>query len=297
MSIADLDLSRYKLGWADEEQYVFRPEKGLSSDVVDQMSWWKGEPEWMRQFRLRSLRLFEKKPMAPWFAVNMPDIDFQDIYYYIKPTEAGVVDEWDELPEQMKATYEKLGIPEAERKYLAGVTAQYECLRGDTLVWTTQGMRRIKDLGAGNHPFLVLRDERGEGRQRARYAARWVPAEELQVGDLVAVATDLPEFGRTRPLAARHVHRALGFTNDDLAWFLGLYLGDGFVHHRGSYPSVEIAVDAADEGLVDEIRRVAEEQFGICFELSSRPPSAWPSSPASSTPTARSGRIAPPGTR
>ena len=63
--------------------------------------------------------------MAPWFAVNMPDIDFQDIYYYIKPTQ-GQVDEWDELPEQMKATYEKLGIPEAERKYLAGVTAQYE---------------------------------------------------------------------------------------------------------------------------------------------------------------------------
>ena len=59
--------------------------------------------------------------MAPWFAVNMPDIDFQDIYYYIKPTDAQV-DEWDELPEQMKATYEKLGIPEAERKYLAGVT-------------------------------------------------------------------------------------------------------------------------------------------------------------------------------
>ena len=63
--------------------------------------------------------------MAPWFAVNMPDIDFQDIYYYIKPTDHQV-DEWDDLPDQMKATYEKLGIPEAERKYLAGVTAQYE---------------------------------------------------------------------------------------------------------------------------------------------------------------------------
>jgi Fe-S cluster assembly protein SufB len=125
MAVVDLDLGRYKLGWADEEEFVFRPEKGLDTGVIDQMSWWKGEPEWMRQFRLRSLRLFERKPMAPWFAVNMPDIDFQDIYYYIKPTEEQV-DEWDELPEQMKATYEKLGIPEAERKYLAGVTAQYE---------------------------------------------------------------------------------------------------------------------------------------------------------------------------
>jgi Fe-S cluster assembly protein SufB len=125
MAVVDLDLGRYKLGWADDEDFVFRPEKGLTTDVIDQMSWWKGEPEWMRQFRLRSLRTFERKPMAPWFAVNMPDIDFQDIYYYIKPTE-GQVTEWDELPEQMKATYEKLGIPEAERKYLAGVTAQYE---------------------------------------------------------------------------------------------------------------------------------------------------------------------------
>ena len=63
------------------------PRRASSVDVIDQMSWWKGEPEWMRQFRLRSLRTFERKPMAPWFAVNMPDIDFQDIYYYIKPTD------------------------------------------------------------------------------------------------------------------------------------------------------------------------------------------------------------------
>ena len=79
----------------------------------------------MTNMRLRSLKPFERKPMAPWFAVNMPDIDFQDIYYYLRPS-GEQVDEWDELPEQMKATYEKLGIPEAERQYLAGVTAQYE---------------------------------------------------------------------------------------------------------------------------------------------------------------------------
>src|ERR1700720_1836053 len=79
----------------------------------------------MTDFRLKALRRFESKPMAPWFAVNMPDIDFDDIYYYLRPA-GDQVDEWDQLPEQMKATYEKLGIPEAERKYLAGVTAQYE---------------------------------------------------------------------------------------------------------------------------------------------------------------------------
>ena len=126
MSTAELDLGRYKLGWSDEENYFFKtPKKGINAEVVNEMSLMKGEPDWMRQFRLRALKIFERKPMAPWFAVNMPDIDFDDIYYYIKPTDRQV-DEWEALPESMKLTYEKLGIPEAERKYLAGVTAQYE---------------------------------------------------------------------------------------------------------------------------------------------------------------------------
>ncbi|MFM7410425.1 MAG: Fe-S cluster assembly protein SufB, partial [Actinomycetota bacterium] len=125
MSTFDLDLSKYQLGWSDSVEYAFAPEKGLNDGVVEQISWWKGEPDWMRKLRLRSLQTFERKPMAKWFADNMPDIDFQDIYYYLRPA-TEQVDEWDDLPEQMKATYEKLGIPEAERKYLAGVTAQYE---------------------------------------------------------------------------------------------------------------------------------------------------------------------------
>src|SRR3954451_20984745 len=157
MATTDLDLGRYKLGWSDVEEYIFRPEKGLNEATVRDISWWKGEPDWMTNMRLKALKHFERKPMAPWFAKNMPDIDFDDIYYYIKPT-AGQVSEWDELPEQMKATYEKLGIPEAERKYLAGVTAQYECLRGSTLVWTTSGMRPIKELGAGDEVFALDED-------------------------------------------------------------------------------------------------------------------------------------------
>ncbi|MDQ1373710.1 MAG: Fe-S cluster assembly protein SufB [Actinomycetota bacterium] len=125
MAVQDLDLGKYQLGWSDEVEYAFTPKKGLSEDVVKEISWWKGEPQWMTDYRLKALRHFEKRPMAKWFAVNMPDLDFNNIYYYLKPSGAQV-DEWDDLPEQMKATYEKLGIPEAERKYLAGVTAQYE---------------------------------------------------------------------------------------------------------------------------------------------------------------------------
>ncbi len=123
-SVTDLDLGRYALGWSDAEDYVFKPKRGLDVDMVQDMSWMKGEPDWMREFRLRSLKSFEKRPMPSWGG-DMSQIYFDDIYYYIKPT-AGQVDTWDALPDSVKNTYEKLGIPEAERKYLAGVTAQYE---------------------------------------------------------------------------------------------------------------------------------------------------------------------------
>ncbi|WP_419917594.1 Fe-S cluster assembly protein SufB [Candidatus Poriferisocius sp.] len=119
-----LDLSRYKLGWSDEENYVFKPKKGLDTGIVQEMSWMKSEPDWMRNFRLKSLNRFEKRPMPSWGG-DMSGINFEDIYYYIKPTESQVND-WEDLPDAIKDTYEKLGIPEAERKYLAGVTAQYE---------------------------------------------------------------------------------------------------------------------------------------------------------------------------
>ena len=119
-----LDLGRYKLGWSDEEDYVFKPKKGLNTDIVQEMSWMKSEPDWMRNFRMKSLSRFEKRPMPTWGG-DMSGIDFDNIYYYIKPTES-LADDWDAVPDSIKDTYEKLGIPEAERKYLAGVTAQYE---------------------------------------------------------------------------------------------------------------------------------------------------------------------------
>ncbi|RMH79845.1 MAG: Fe-S cluster assembly protein SufB [Actinomyces sp.] len=119
-----VDLSRYRLGWHDEEDYVFKPKKGLDEDIIREMSWLKGEPRWMLDFRLKSYRRFLRRPMPGWGG-DLSGIDFDDIYYYIKPTE-GLADDWESVPDSIKNTYEKLGIPEAERKYLAGVTAQYE---------------------------------------------------------------------------------------------------------------------------------------------------------------------------
>ena len=125
MAIDNLDFSRYQLGWSDEHLAVFKPKKGINEAIVREMSAMKEEEQWMLDFRLNALKNFERKPMLPWFASRMPDLDFNDIYYYIKPTE-NQVDRWEDLPDAIKNTYEKLGIPEAERKYLAGVTAQYE---------------------------------------------------------------------------------------------------------------------------------------------------------------------------
>src|SRR6266849_7373243 len=126
MAVTGIDLGKYKLGWSDStDDYVYKPTKGLNEDIVREISWRKSEPEWMTKFRLNALKRFERKPMLEWFSKNMPTIDFDDIYYYLKPTQ-GAVSDWDMLPEEMKATYEKLGIPEAERKFLAGATAQYE---------------------------------------------------------------------------------------------------------------------------------------------------------------------------
>ncbi len=125
MATTELDLDRYKLGWSDvDDYYVFKPKRGISEDIVKEMSWMKGEPQWMTDRRLKGLRHFQSRPMPNWGG-DMSQIYFDDIYYYVKPIDKQV-NAWDELPDSVKATYDKLGIPEAERKYLAGVTAQYE---------------------------------------------------------------------------------------------------------------------------------------------------------------------------
>jgi len=126
MATVDLDLGAYKLGWHDEVDYAFTPEKGLSEDVIRQMSAMKEEPEWMLEFRLKAYKRFLRKPIPTWGGGGkLSEIDFDDIYYYLKP-DATQAKDWDMVPESIKKTYEKLGIPEAERKYLAGVSAMYD---------------------------------------------------------------------------------------------------------------------------------------------------------------------------
>ena len=121
----DVDLGDYRFGFHDQtDTYAFKSRKGLDREIVAQISEMKNEPAWMRDYRLDSLALFESRPTPNWGG-ELAKIDYQDIYYYMKAS-GGQERSWDDVPEDIRKTYEKLGIPEAEQKYLSGVKAQYE---------------------------------------------------------------------------------------------------------------------------------------------------------------------------
>ena len=118
-------LSRYGYGWVDSDDAGASAKRGLSEDVVRDISAKKNEPEWMLQQRLKALRIFRRKPMPAWGS-NLEGIDFDNIKYFVRSTEKQAAS-WDDLPDDIKNTYDRLGIPEAEKQRLvAGVAAQYE---------------------------------------------------------------------------------------------------------------------------------------------------------------------------
>jgi Fe-S cluster assembly protein SufB len=125
MTTENLDMDYSKYDFKDStELYVHLSKKGLSKETVISISKMKNEPQWMLDFRLRSYEIFMQKPMPTWGG-DLSVIDFQNIYYYAKASDK-VEKNWDDVPENVKNTFDKLGIPEAEKKFLAGVGAQYE---------------------------------------------------------------------------------------------------------------------------------------------------------------------------
>jgi Fe-S cluster assembly protein SufB len=117
-------IGEYQYGFRDPENYVFKSQKGLDREIVEQISAMKGEPQWMLEFRLKALEHFQQRPMPTWGG-DLSKLNLDEIYYYVKPTDKES-QSWDDVPEAIKGTFDKLGIPEAERKFLAGVGAQYE---------------------------------------------------------------------------------------------------------------------------------------------------------------------------
>ena len=145
-----------KYGFSTPEHYAFKSQKGLTADVVREISRLKGEPEWMLEFRLKGLEIYQSKPVPTWGA-DLSGLNYDDIYYYIRPTEQGERT-WDDVPDDIKETFDKLGVPEAERKFLAGLGAQYESemvyhsVREDL---ERQGVIFMSiDDGLKNHPDL-----------------------------------------------------------------------------------------------------------------------------------------------
>jgi len=114
----------YKFGFSMPEKNIFKAKKGLNKKTVEDISLLKKEPAWMKDFRIKAYESFKKRKMPAWGA-NLSKIDFDDIYYYIKPTEKQV-NSWADLPKEIKDTYDRIGVPEAEKNFLSGVSAQYE---------------------------------------------------------------------------------------------------------------------------------------------------------------------------
>lgn len=308
--VFEKDYSRY--GFHDKEEFVFKAQKGLGKEVVEQISRIKKEPEWMLKFRLKSLEEFYKRPLPQWGA-DLNEIDFDDIYYYLKPVDRKG-GSWEDVPEYIKKTFDRLGIPEAERKFLGGVGAQYECLAGDTKIFTNpSGPKDIKSIVAGdkvfafdeqlgeikpsvvkgvmykgerqvyevrigtrklkatiNHPFLALIHSKKDGKRRGRYKREWRYLSELKVGDLVAVAKKLPHEGTPYKLPdlgdLSHMKNKVsspGYTNEDFMWFLGLYMGDGFLHNEKTKKRIELAIPKEDSNLRAELCSTIEKLFGV----------------------------------
>ena len=157
-TIRDLQLDEYKYDFVTDAEPVYRASKGLSEEVVREISAYKEEPEWMLDSRLKALQVYASKPMPTWGG-NLSELDavLDEIYFYVRPQDR-MEHSWEDVPEEIKDTFEKLGIPEAERKVLAGVGAQYESemvyhsLREE---WQKQGVifDSIED-GLKNHPDL-----------------------------------------------------------------------------------------------------------------------------------------------
>ncbi len=157
-AVAQLGLDEYKYGFRDEVDYNFKSRRGLDEEIIHQISEFKNEPEWMLKTRLKAFKHTQSRPWPKWGG-DLSGLDFNDIFFYIRPTDRGVGRTWDEVPDTIKDTFERLGIPDQERRILAGVGAQYESevvyhsLKDE---WEKQGVIfKSMDDGLRDHEDIV----------------------------------------------------------------------------------------------------------------------------------------------
>ena len=203
--VEGLGLDEYRYNFKDEETHVFRSRPGLSEDIVREISAHKDEPEWMLDFRLKALKTYLRKPMPRWGG-DLAGLEavLDEIYFYVRPTEK-MERSWDDVPDNIKETYERLGIPEAERTILAGVGAQYESemvyhsLKEE---WESQGVifDSIED-GLKNHPELFRKHfativPPGDNKFAALNSAVWSGGSFVYVPRGVELTTPLQAYFR-----------------------------------------------------------------------------------------------------
>ncbi len=212
----ELNIDVNKYGFRDPEQYVYRTRPGLSREIVEEISRIKGEPEWMREIRLKAYEIFLKKPMPTWGA-DLSEIDFDEITYYIRPDERQAND-WDEVPEYIRQTFERLGIPEAERKFLAGVGAQYESevvYHNLQKQWEEKGVIFLDmDTALREHPDLVRKYfgtvvPPGDNKFAALNTAVWSGGSFIYVPPGVKVDIPLQAYFRINAQAMGQFERTL----------------------------------------------------------------------------------------
>ncbi len=306
---------------------------GLNKEVVELISRTKKEPEWMLKKRLKALELFEQTKMPNW-GPSLKELDFNKIIYFIDPN-AKESNDWQEVPEEIKQTFEKLGIPKAEREVLAGAGAQFDCLAEDSIIFCSNGYTKIKDVkkdqtvfsydektnsivpakvqavlpkgkqevfevkiagrviqATANHPFLAMIDDRKPGKLRSRFAKRWIKLQDLSVGDVIAIAKEMPNNKESISLPSPKIkEEVIGRTvngkkyviniknnytkvkiptssSPDLLWFLGLFLGDGYIKkEKGKDKArVNIAIPKSQKQLREELSNVCKTLFGYTLK-------------------------------
>lgn len=287
-------IDSYKYGWHDEDSAGLEAKRGLSEDVIRTISKLKDEPKWMLQKRLHALKVFNRKSMPNWGA-NLNKIDFNNIKYFVRSAEKQA-QSWEDLPQDIKLTYDKLGIPDAEKKRLvAGVAAQYECLRGDMRVWTVdRGSVPIKSINT--HDKVIVYDSKLmrfsisevidiaapkkklawklETTHRVIYASDnhpfliadshdnqeyyWRQLSKLEPGmHIVAPDIDSLFFGTSY----KFIDNDSAFpkiTDSDLLWWVGVLLGSVNIYNNNS-----IELNKSDIKYIDRFIEIALNKFNI----------------------------------
>lgn len=272
----------YKYGFHMPEKTVFKTPKGLSQKVVEAISYYKNEPEWMRKFRLNALEHFYAKPLPTW-GPNLSTINFDNMHYYVSPTEKKFRT-WDQVPEEIKTTYEKIGIPQAERKFLAGVGAQYDSevvYHNLKKQWENQGVIFVDtDTALQKYPELMKQYfgtiiPPHDNKFAALNSAVWSGGSFVYVPKGVHVeiplqayfrinAANMGQFERTLIIAEEgsYVHYVEGCflkgarvrTNEGEKPIEDICVGDKVLTHKGSYRSVYRTMKRPYKGKIYKIK-------------------------------------------